>query len=351
MRQRAFVGPDADQKYERSGKWLLATVFRDDNARAWCKSNNVAITRAANEGIDGQGAFLVPTELARVIMDIREMYGAFRRRAFVYPMASDSTQVPRRTGGVTATFIAENTAGTLAQTVIDSVNVTAKKIGALITYSSELEEDSIVSLVDFVANELGWAFAAKEDDCAFNGDGTSAYGGMRGINKIVLDGNHGIAKVAAQSGHNTFLTLDPTDLGSLISGIRASAVANAAWFISQTAFAQTFCRLASADGGGYLYQAPVNGIMTPHYLGFPVILSQKMPQASTSLSGSVMMAFGDMYHGAVLGQRRGITIARSDQRYLEDDQIAIFGTERFDAIIHDVGDNSNAGSIAALVGG
>jgi HK97 family phage major capsid protein len=62
-----------------------------------------------------------------------------------------------------------------------------------------------------------------------------------------------------------------------------------------------------------------------------------------------MMAFGDMYAAAVLGQRRGLTIARSEHRYLENDQLAILATERFDAVVHDMGDNTNLGSLAVLV--
>jgi hypothetical protein len=56
----------------------------------------------------------------------------------------------------------------------------------------------------------------------------------------------------------------------------------------------------------------VDGIETPFYQGFPVILTQKLPLATTTQSGRVMIVFGDMYAGAVLGQRRGITLARSE---------------------------------------
>ena len=62
-----------------------------------------------------------------------------------------------------------------------------------------------------------------------------------------------------------------------------------------------------------------------------------------------MLAFGDMYDGAVLGERRGITLARSPHRYFDMDQIGILGTERFDAVIHDMGDATNLGSLAVLV--
>lgn len=93
----------------------------------------------------------------------------------------------------------------------------------------------------------------------------------------------------------------------------------------------------------------VDGTPTPYFNGFPVILTQKLPQIATTLTGLAMLAFGDMYGAAVLGQRRGLTIARSDDRYFDTDQIAILATERFDAVVHDMGDNTNPGSIAVLV--
>lgn len=349
MRRRAFQGsgPEVEGKYARAGQWLRATVFQSEKAAAWCAANNVIITRAAGESIGAAGGFLVPTELANAILDLREQYGAFRRTTRIMPMATDSMTVPRRPGGTGAYFMAEGAPATESIANVDGLGLTAKKIGALIRLSSEIEEDSLPGIVDYVANEIAYAFASKEDDCAFNGDGTSTYGRMRGISQIVLDGSHSTAKVTAASGHNTFALLDATDVGAVMGAIRASAVPNAAWFVSQTGFANTFCRLSA--GSGYLYAADHNGVMTPFYLGFPVILSQKLPQITTTLTGKVMLAFGDMYAAGVLGERRGVTLARSPDRYIDQDQIAILGTERFHAVIHDMGDNSNAGSIAALV--
>ncbi|SRR5579883_166103 len=352
MRHRAFPGPRLETRalYERAGKFLLATIFRDDDARAWCKANGIAITRAADETMDSTGGFLVPHELAAAILDLRDMFGAFRRRARIMPMKHDSMGVPRHAGGTSAFFTAQNAAVSGTNANPDSMSLTAKKIGALVQISSELEEDAIDSMVDYVANEIAFAFAAQEDDCAFNGDGTSKYGGMLGVSAIVLDGNHNKAKVTAASGHNTFAGLDTTDLGNVMAAVQASAIPNAAWFCSQTAFALTFCRLAGSGGGGYLDTRLVDGIPTPCYLGFPVVLTQKLPLVTSSLSGKVMLAFGDMYGAGVLGERRGITIARSSHRYFDQDQIGVLGTERFDAVLHQMGDNANFGQLAALVG-
>ena len=352
MRHRAFPGsgPEVEARYQRAGQWLLAAIYNSERAASWCKSNGVALTKAQSEGIGSAGGFTVPTELSNAILDIRDQYGAFRRTARLVPMASDNTVIARHTGGgITTAFFAENTAVTASTVSMDSIGLTAKKLSSVVLISSELEDDAAVDIVDFVANEIGLAFALKEDDCAFNGDGTSTYGTMRGLAPIVLDGFHTKAKVTAASGHNTFLTLDATDLGNLLVAVRASAIPNAAWFCSQTCFASTFVRLSA--GSGYLDNRNVNGIDTPYYQGFPVILTQKLPLVTTTLAGSVMLAFGDMYAGGVLGQRRGITIARSEHPHLDTDQITILATERFHTVVHDLGDTASFGSLAALVGG
>ncbi len=347
MRHRAFPGsgPEVQERYNRAGQWLLAAIYGNERAASWCKSNGVPIRKAAGESIDSAGGYVVPTELANAILDIRDSYGAFRRRARLVPMASDNTNVAKHTG-ISTFFVGEGVASTATSTIIDNVGLTAKKLATLVLVSSELEEDAIVNIVDFIANEVGVAFAAQEDDCAFNGTGTSTYGKMRGIGSIVLDGNHTKAKVTASVA--LYSTLTATDLGSLMGSVRASAIPNAAWFCSSVCFATTFCRLSLA--GGYLETGLVDGVMTPFYQGFPVILTQKMSQSTSSLSGQMMLAFGDMYAAGILGQRRGITLARSDDRYLDSDQIGVLATERFHAVIHDIGDNTNFGAIAALVG-
>lgn len=350
MRHRAFPGrgPEVQERYQRSAQWLLAAIYQSEKAAAWCKANGIAVYRAAGETVGTSGGFVVPSDLANAILDLRDYYGAFRRRARIVPMASDSTTVPRRPGGTGAFFTAEGAAASESTANADSINLTAKKLSTLIRLSSELDQDAVVDYVDYVANEIALAFATKEDDCAFNGDGGSSFGQMYGLGKIVLDGFHGKAKVVAVSGHNTFGNIDGTDLGNLIAGVRASAIPNAAWFCSQTCFAVTFCRLSAS--GGYIETRIVDGIATPFYLGFPVILSQKMPLVTTTLNGAMMLAFGDMYAGAALGQRRAITLARSEDRYLDQDQIAVLGTERFHANVHDLGDNTNTGSLATLIG-
>jgi hypothetical protein len=79
----------------------------------------------------------------------------------------------------------------------------------------------------------------------------------------------------------------------------------------------------------------------PHrLLGFPVVFAQKLP-ITTPGSGKPMFFFGDLSKASALGERRGVTIKRSDHRYFENDQIGLLGTERFDINNHDLGDTSS----------
>ena len=73
-----------------------------------------------------------------------------------------------------------------------------------------------------------------------------------------------------------------------------------------------------------------------------------MPSAPTN--GTVYVLFGDLSLSTTFGDRRGITIARSAERYFEKRQIAIQTTERFCIVNHDIGDTSTAGPIVAGVG-
>jgi hypothetical protein len=41
--------------------------------------------------------------------------------------------------------------------------------------------DSATDVAEFVAGEIAYAFAVKEDDCGYNGEGTSGFGGIAGL--------------------------------------------------------------------------------------------------------------------------------------------------------------------------
>jgi HK97 family phage major capsid protein len=332
-----------DQAYT-AGMWIKATLFNNAAAQDWCKSRGVPISKAQGEGVDSAGGFLVPEELMANIIVLREQYGVFRQECQVVPMGSDTLNWPRRTGGLTASFTGENQSATESTAAWDNINLTAKKCAVLTRMSTEIEQDAVVSIADWLVGEMAYAFASKEDDCGFNGDGTSTYGGMRGTTVIAVDSSHTFGKFQTSSATLSSLVLK--DITTTMGLLPQYAIPNAKFYMSQQMFYTVVANLLAAAGGNRL-DILSQGI-EKRLLGFPVVIAQKLPISAPG-SGLVQFHFGDLTKAAMMGERRGVTIKRSDHRYFENDQIGLLGTERFDVNCHDLGSTTAAGPLVSAV--
>ena len=350
---QAFKGPHAKENAYRCGMALRAALFQDENARGWCNRNGMEF-RVLAEGTNTLGGFLVPEEMNQAIIDLREEYGIFRQECDVVPMGSDTITVPRRIGGVTAAFVGES--GTIAASdpTWDQVRLVAKKLAVLTRMSSEVSADAVINLADWIAKEIAYAFALMEDTVGFAGQGTAAHGGILGVATAFNNNNNLIGAVdnvttnAAAAG-SLFSDIDNIGLTTLMGTLPQYAHKNAKWYCSQTCADQALGRLQATAGGNTIQS--LSGSFTPSYLGYPIVITQALPTLSTTANNNeTLMLFGDLRLAASLGDRRGVSLKVSEDRYLELDQIAIRGIERFDINVHDVGTTGAAGPIVALIG-
>jgi HK97 family phage major capsid protein len=345
-RVKAFTGPGAEERAEKVGHYLKA-LAGNDASRKFCVDRGIGLTRATNESGNTAGGFLAPQDFDAGIIAIRETAGAFRQGAEIRPSGSDNQVRPRRVGGVTASFVREGASIPESQLQFDAVETALKKLGILCRGSAELFEDSAADLAEYLTTEFAYAFALVEDDVGFNGDGTSTYSGISGLGTKLVGMK---SAVAAASGHNTFLTIDTTDIANLMAGLIAVAIPAAAWYVSATAYAQTICRLAAVSGGLVARQR-ADGSISANFLGFPVNFSGKLPDVQTTLAGKPMLFFGNLAMSSVIVERQQQTvIAISRERALDTDQVLVRGVRREDIVNHDVGDVNTRGPIAMLVG-
>lgn len=346
----AFKGPDAEKNAYRSGQWLAACFLGNDKAAEYCRENGIAITKAHSEGVNSGGGFLVPSEFSNTIIDLREEYGTFRSFASVRPMSSDAQTMPRRNGGLTAYWTAEAAAATESSKSWANVSLVAKKLMAYSLISSELSEDAVINVADDLANEMAYAFAVAEDAAGWNGDGTSTYGGITGLRtKMVatLGAGQLAGAVDAASGNDTFAEITATDLVSVMAKLPKYALRGARWYCSQTAFSLVFSRLTAAAGGNTI--ETLAGPVRSSYLGFPIVIDQTLPTATTDISDTAMLFFGDLSLSTLMGTRRNIAVKTSEHFKFTNDQIAITATERVDINVHSIGDATTAGPICALI--
>jgi HK97 family phage major capsid protein len=354
-------GYEAEERAYRFGMWALAQVslqmpnrFNFQAAVDFFNSTYKYATAHLSNNSTGAGN-LVPEEFSSDLIDLREQYGVARRLFRHVPMASDTIVIPRRSGGLTTYFVGEGSAVTESNKTWDNVRLTARKLGAITRWSSELSMDSVIGLGDDLAREIAYAFTKTEDDCAFNGDGTSTYGGITGVCTKLQDvdgaGTDSSGLVTGAGNEYSELTLNNfhSVLGKLPMFARTP---NVTWVASNTFYHTVMERLAAASGGVTWGEIKAGSGPQPMFLGLPVTISMQMPV--TQANTQVCALLGDFSLGAAFGDRQQDSIAFSEHAYVnsesvfERDQIAIRGIERFDINVHDVGSSSSPGPIVGL---
>lgn len=344
---RVKVFKDTRSAY-KAGQWIRAQLLGDQRAAQWI-SDYAPELRVMTGSVNSAGGFLVPTEMEQAIIDNREQYGVFRRILRNVTMSSDTMTVPVRAGGVTAYYVGDAASITASDASWSSVNLNARKIAVLSRMSSELSDDAVISVAEWVASEIGYAFAVAEDNAAVDGDGTSTYGGIQGYRALLDDGTSRTGAVDAASGNDTFSEFTLADITKLMAALPAYALPNARFVCSQAFKGYVLDRLSSAAGGNTI--GDLQRGFGPTFFGYPVEISQSMPAGlTTDYSNLVVLLFGDFAKSGILGNRRGVTVATSGDRYFDTDEIAIRGTQRFDIVVHDVGTTTAAGPVVALNG-
>lgn len=358
---RAFKGPKAQINAYRSGRFLAAVIFNHAESRQWCREHGVEIkidqdldSRAMGEGINTKGGFIVPDEFEQSIIDLREVYGNARRNCRIKPMSSDHSNEPKKTSGLTAYPVGENAAITESEEGWGNVELTAKKWAVLTRISTELSEDTIISLAEDLAQDGAMAFAMAEDNACIDGDGTSAYHGLTGIRTLMIDGSHTGSYYDATSGADNWSEITDAHLLSVMARVKKYARIGSKWHCSPLAKVAVFDRLMRAAGGTTMREV-ADGPSVPRYMGYPIEEWPSMPEddASAALNNKIMLMFGNMSLSSKMGVRRGITILNLMERYAEYDQIGIRMTERFTINHHSItgATSTAAGPISGLMGG
>ncbi len=360
---KAFKGSDAADKAYETGMWLVANFFPSDNpnhrkAREYC-SNRLPgeYWNALSTGIPANGGNLVPDVMAQTIIDLREQYGIFRQWADVMPMSSDYQIIPRRSGSVTPSWTAEGVAISASAPTFDNVTLTAKKLAAYTLISSELVEDAIINIADWVTYDIGQQFAYEEDRVGFNGTAIPSDGNINGLFNAILGSTVTASYIdVVTATHNTAAEIDNSDITTLMGKLPQYALPGSAFFCSQTFASSIFGRLAAAGGGNTidtLQRWNISSLgqrgIVGSYLGYPIVASQVLPTGTcTSVP---MLAFGNLAKAATVGERRQIRFAMDSSIKFAEDQIAIKATTRLDINVHDLGTTSVVGPIVVLKGG
>jgi len=338
----------------RCGMWLKAH-FGNNEARQWCRDNLGTEYRDLGGQVNSLGGVLVFEDFSNTIIRLVEKFGVAMNLAQRVQMSSDTLLVPRRLTGVTGYWIGENTTITTSDPTATMVQLVAKKLAMATKVSNELLADNAISVADWLAQEYATTMAASIDDAFFNGDGTSTYGGIRGLSQIT-DGTHTASIATAASGNTTIALLDIDDYLQALGKLPRYAIGTSAWYMHPQVYHQSVQRmmLSSGTAGSGTIGALAGGNTaanlaqgTPNtFLGLPVVWVLKMTAAPTT--GTVAAYVGDLSLSSIMATKSDMQVASSTDRYFEADQTAFRAVQRLDIVHHSLGDTSNAGPVVAL---
>ena len=349
---QAFKNDDAGRlaAYE-CGQWLRAVLahqrgYRDESAQ------NYAVNRFGNgifathtEGTNSGGGYTVPDPLSAAFVEYRELAGVSRQICDVRPMTSDTLSIPKLTSGNTVTYPGEATAITANDQVWGQIALTAVKRAVLTKVSNELAADSVINVVDQLVSRLAFQFALQEDNELINGDGTSTYGGETGLLAAIGAGAEYDAGGSTSSGTDTWPEIAMADFTNTMGLLPSEHWGAPSWLCSPAFYYGVMLKVMASAGGNTIPLLE-SGSGRPMFLGYPVYLTDKMPTATGTSQKSCL--FGTFRDAVVLGDRETLQIAFSDQRYFDEDCIAVRGVTRYDINVHNAGGASTVGGYTCL---
>lgn len=315
-------GGKADARIRSFGDFLIA-VTRDDEVRLKSVYQSV---KALNEDSGVAGGYSVPADYSTQLLNAIRQASAVMSLVNPTPVSTRSGEWPvldyttAPTAGVgdtamgaSATFAKRAELGTFANTEpkFAMLKWQVNSIGAVVPVSNELIADSAVSIDALLTNLASTLFAAKREYGVLNGNGVGEPLG-------ILQASDSVS-VSAASG-NTFAYVDASNMIAKFKGMGGRA----AW-VMHPSTVPDIARFEVGTGGAVWVNNMSQGFLNMPLLGYPVILSEHLPQADSS--GHVVLADFSQY---LFLERGGFTVDFSPHRYFEDGKSAWRFESRYD---------------------
>lgn len=322
LERKAAVDPLVDQKLSRIDQRLDALSFKAampdvepdvsavESHPGWRRylrygddTDLIGLdTKSMSTEVDGDGGYVVPAELDRLIESRLTQSSPMRQIASVRQTSASSYRKPV-SHGVGALWVGET--ASRPETAIDSltlIDFPTGEIYAMPAATQTLLDDAYADIDAWLADEVDAAFSAQESAAFISGDGQGKPRGLldypRVDEAVQSWGNLGVLQA-------DFTMPDAGDqLIDLIHAPREQYRANGRFIMNRRTTA-AIRKLKDANGQ-YLW-APGRDGATPSILGYPITEIEDMPDIGSDMPA---IAFGDFRRGYLIVDRQGARVLR-----------------------------------------
>lgn len=272
------------------------------------------LRNALQEGVDTEGGYLVPDEFEHTLVQALEDENIIRAHAHVFTTSSGSHKIPVVASKGSASWIDEEGAYTEDDDVFGQEQIDAHKVGTIIKVSEELLNDSAFDLEQYFNEEWARRIGSKEEEAFLVGNGVKKPTGL-------LNATGG-AQVGVTAASATAITAD--ELIDLFYSLRAPYRKNAIWVLND-ATVRAIRKLKDSNGQ-YLWQPALHEGEYDTIMGKRIYTSAYVPNMA---AGAKTILFGDLSYYWI-GDRKGITFKRLNERYADSGQVGFLAYKRLD---------------------
>jgi HK97 family phage major capsid protein len=278
----------------------------------------------------------LPTEYSGEVVELVSRYGTARRYGTVFPLGAGQLKLPALKTDPAFGLVGASAPIPEKSPQTEWVTFNAEKFGGLVRMPSEISEDSIVAMGQFLARYAARNMALCEDSTFWKGDGSDTpdtYNGeVEGLIFSTIT-NSKVLQLATTKTHYSDAAL--ANFRSL-RGVPDEAVFDMAAYYMHPTFEQLLSTFNSAGDRPYNPNAQLAGatmaqpfITGPTLDGFPIHWINTLPAFSTSVNANkVFVLFGDPSY-QYLAIRGGMRFATSTEAGFTTDEVLVRALERY----------------------
>ena len=300
------AGAKADPKTGRASDAYTEAFWKQ--AR---NNTSYDIRNALQVGVDTEGGYLCPDTFENQLVTGLTAKNVVRGLAHVISTSSGQHKIPVVANRGTASWVEEEGPIPEGDDTFGQQYIGAHKVGTLIKVSEELLNDSAFDLEAYFVAEFARRIGNKEEEAFLNSDGAGKPTG------ILNDAEVGVTAASA-----TAITAD--ELIDLFYSLPAPYRANAVWVMNDSTM--RYIRKLKDTTGQFLWQKALHEGEHETLLGKPIYHSPFAPEVA---AGAKPILFGDLSYYWI-GDRKGITFRRLNERYADTGQVGFLASKRLD---------------------
>jgi HK97 family phage major capsid protein len=245
------------------------------------------------ENVDSEGGFLVPTEQSNELFTMGEAQSQLLPRVRQLPMSSNTLKLSYIAdtdrsggllfGGVRMYWVAEEGTTTATKPKLGQVTLSLNKLFGLAYATSELIEDSPISIGPWLSQEFAQAFGWQMDYEILNGGGTGRPEGILNSNALI--------SITIETGQDT-ATIEAQNIIKMYARMPSYLRSGAIWVANDDCLPQLMTMVLTAGTGGVPVWLPANSLGNkPHdmLMGKEIVYSEHCQTLGTA---------GDIYFWA-----------------------------------------------------